>query len=134
MRRLRFQACRGITLLELLIVVAVIAVLVFIALPTLRPSQEESSIEVAKTGLLYLHAQEQQYFNVHGTYTSLKQLGQDPQLGPGFDPRYAAENPVVDGITYRGPDGDGPIYDIIATLPDGSRYKVDQTGKVMPLQ
>jgi type II secretory pathway pseudopilin PulG len=134
MRNLRFNRRSGLTLLELLIIIAVIGVLLFIALPTLKPTEEESAIDLAKGGLLYLHACEQEYFNLHGVYAPLKNLAEDEQIGRTFDRRYALENPVVDEIAYRGPTGEGPIYDIVASLPDGTRYKVDQTGKVTPLQ
>lgn len=124
----------GITLLELLIVLAVVAVLIFITLPTLKPTQQESAMDTAKDELLYLHAREQAYFNRYGKYAPLSTIAKDPALGKDFDARFASDNPTVENISFRGPAAEGPIFDITATLPDGSRYKIDQTGRVVPLQ
>jgi Tfp pilus assembly protein PilE len=124
----------GITLLELLILLAAVGVLIFIALPTLKPSPQESAIEMAKEQLLYLHAREQAYFNRNGKYAPLSTLAKDPTIAKDFDKRVASDNPTVEDITFRGPTSAGPIFDIVATRPDGSRYKVDQTGRIVPLQ
>ena len=91
-------------------------------------------METAKDQLLYLHAREQAYFNRYGKYAPLSTLAKDPVIARDFDQRFAADNPSVDDVTFRGPTGEGPIFDIVATLPDGSRYKVDQTGRIVPLQ
>ena len=50
------SALRGITLIELAIVLAIVGVALFITLPTLRPSKEEASIEFAKEQLTQLIA------------------------------------------------------------------------------
>lgn len=125
---------RGITLLELAIVLAIAGVIVFIALPTLNPSKEEAAIDTTKNFLTYLHSQEQQYYGRHGVYTTLSKISQDEELGPDFDQRFAAEKPVVNGVTYLGPQADGQYYEIIAVLPDGSRYSVNSTGEIRSLQ
>lgn len=132
--RARLARRAGVTLLELLIILAAVVVLVFIAMPTLKPTETETTIELVKDQLLYLHAREQEYFNRHGSYATFTELAEEPELGKNFDRRFANESPLIEGISFRGPAGSGPIYDIIATLPDGSRYKVDQTGKITPLQ
>lgn len=124
----------GLTLLELLIILAVIAVLIFIALPTLQPTDVESSADFAKQQLMYLHGLEQRYFSAHGTYARLSVLANDEQLGPTFDQRFAADECVVNNVTFNGPSGETTSYVITATLPDGTRYKVDQTGNVVPLR
>jgi type II secretory pathway pseudopilin PulG len=125
---------RGITLLELLIILAVIFVVLFIALPTLEPSEEEAVIERAKEHLLYLHSKEQRYFDVHGEYAPLPEVAADASAGAGFDPRFAKDSPQVDGIKFTGPHTKSRIYDIIAELPDGTRYRIDQTGVVKTMQ
>ena len=87
-RIFRGSATLGITLLELLIVLAAVAVLIFIALPTLKPSPQESAMETAKDQLLYLHAREQAYFNRYGKYAPLSTLAKDsgdrPRLRPAL--------------------------------------------------
>jgi len=122
----------GLTLLELLIILAVIGVLVFIALPTLRPTDVESSADFAKQQLMYLHGLEERYFSIHGTYAPFSKLASDERLGPSFDQRFATNDCVVNGVTFSGPASETNSYVITATLPDGSRYKVDPTGTVAP--
>lgn len=125
---------RGVTLLELLIILTVVVVLIFIALPTFRPTEQESNVELAKERLHYLYNQEQQYYSLHGEYAPLPMLAEDEKLGAAFDQRFAATEALVEGVKFKGPDTTGPIFSIIATLSDGTRYKVDQLGQVVPLQ
>jgi type II secretory pathway pseudopilin PulG len=125
---------RGVTLLELMIILTVVVVLIFIALPTLRPTEQESNVELAKERLHYLYNQEQQYFNLHGEYAPLPMLAEDDKLGAAFDQRFASTEALVEGVKYKGPDTTGPIFSIIATFSDGTRYKVDQLGQVVPMQ
>jgi type II secretory pathway pseudopilin PulG len=124
------RSSRGITLLELAIVLSIVGVIVFIALPTLKPSEEEANIEIAKEFLAYLHGQEQGYFGLHGKYAPLKTIAEDPTLGPNFDQRFAVEAPEVSGIKFAGPQAEGAFYEIIAMLPDGTRYSVTTTGEI----
>lgn len=125
---------RGITLLELAIVLAIVGVIVFIAVPTLQPTKEEATIDQAKEYLAYVHSQEQKYYGMHGVYAPLPVLAADPQLGEQFDQRFAGEEPVVSGISFLGPKAESQFYEIIAVLPDGSRYSVNSTGEVKALQ
>jgi Tfp pilus assembly protein PilE len=122
----------GLTLLELLIILAVIGVLIFIALPTLRPTDVESSTDFAKQQLMYLHGLEERYFSIHGTYAPFSKIASDERLGPSFDQRFATNDCVVNDVTFSGPASESGSYVIIATLPDGTQYKVDPTGSVMP--
>lgn len=124
----------GLTLLELLIILAVVVVLIFITLPTLRPTEIESKAEFAKQQLQYLHAREQQYYNAHGTYAPLPTLGADELIGRTFDSRFAQNQAVVEGVVFTGPTEEAGHYQIIAELEDGARYKIDQTGNITPLQ
>jgi len=124
----------GLTLLELLIILAVAAVLVFIALPTLRPTEVEATADFAKQQLEYLHNVEQTYFSIHGSYAPLSVLAVDERLGPSFDQRFAFNESVVNNVVFSGPTSEDKSYTIVATLPDGSRYKIDQSGSVTPLQ
>lgn len=123
----------GLTLLELLIILAVVGVLIFIALPTLHPSEVESKADFAKQQLMYLHGLEEKYFTIHGTYAPFSELATDERLGPTFDQRFANDECTVNDVTFSGPVGEVKSYVITAALPDGSRYRVDQTGTVAPL-
>jgi Tfp pilus assembly protein PilE len=124
----------GITLLELLIVLAVVFVILYIALPTLRPSEEEATIARAKEHLLYLHAREEKYYTVHGEYAPFSEIAKDPAVGVGFDKRFERDDAQVDGIDFSGPKSKGRIFDIVAKLPNGTRYRIDQTGVITSMQ
>ncbi len=124
----------GITLLELLIVLAVAFVVLYIALPTLRPSEEEAIIARAKEHLLYLHAREEKYYTVHGEYAPFSEIAKDSAIGVGFDKRFDKDEAQVDGITFTGPLTKSRIFDIVAKLPNGTRYRVDQTGVITSMQ
>lgn len=122
----------GLTLLELAIVLAVIGVLFFIALPTLEESEEEATISFAKQQLQYLHNLEQQYFNIHGEYAPFSMIAEEPTIRDTFDLRFDSDVSIVEGIKFSGPTEPQKYYVIYAELPDGTRYKVDQTGEVRP--
>lgn len=120
----------GLTLLELLIILAAVLIIIFIALPTLKPTEEEATIDFVKEQLLYLHAREQEFYAQHGRYAPLSEIAADERIGARFDRRFASDNPLVGGVTFNGPQKSGVTYNIIAVLPDGSRYQIDQTGEV----
>jgi Tfp pilus assembly protein PilE len=124
----------GLTLLELLIILAIAAVVVFVAAPTLQPTEGEATLKYAKEQLTYLHSQELEYFNRNGNFARLSVLAADPVIKERFDQRFATDTSVVEGIIFRGPAKEGIIYDITAELPDGARYKIDQTGRIVQLQ
>lgn len=60
----------GFTLIELMIVVAIIAVLALIAIPTYQSYILKSRRTVAKTSLLDLAAREEKYYSTNNTYTN----------------------------------------------------------------
>jgi len=138
---MRETACRltgprrraGLTLLELLIILAVVAVIIFIAMPTLQPTEVEATSDFAKQQLRYLYGREQAYYNLHGTYAPFSVIAADEQLGPTFDPRFSTNEVVVEGVVFTGPSSEAATYEIMATLPDQSKYKIDHTGHITPL-
>jgi prepilin-type N-terminal cleavage/methylation domain-containing protein len=129
---LRAQLRRGLTLLELMIVIAIIGVIVLIALPTLNQSEEEATISFTKQMLQDLHTLEQQYYNIHGKYGTFSLMAEDPQLRGNYDMRFKSNVSIVEGIKFSGPLEPQNYYVIIAELPDGTKYRVDQTGDVRP--
>jgi type II secretory pathway pseudopilin PulG len=119
------------TLLELSVILAIVGVIFFITLPTLRPQGSEAAIEFTKEQLRYLHAREQEYFALHGKYAPLSQIAKDPELGRRFDQRFNQDEAQVNGVKFIGPKVDGLTYEIAAILPkDAGRYRIDQTGQV----
>lgn len=123
---------RGLTLLELMIMLAAVGVLLFIALPTLQESDEEATLSFAKQQLGYLHALEQQYYNIHGTYAPFSTLAEEPQIRDSFDLRFKSDVAIVEGIKFSGPMTEQKFFVIFAELPDGTKYRVDQTGEIRP--
>jgi prepilin-type N-terminal cleavage/methylation domain-containing protein len=127
-------ARRGITLLELAIVLSIVAVIVFIAIPTTQHTGDEAVIEFAKEQLRYLHAREQEYFGLHGKYAPLSVIAKDPELGKRLDKRFAKDEVLVNNVQFIGPKVEGINYEVVAVLPkNAGRYKVDQTGQVSAL-
>lgn len=127
-------ARRGITLLELLIVLMIAGVLVLIAWPTLQPSDDEALVDFAKTQLRYLYNQENSFYTQHGRYVPFSEIAGDATLGPHFDARFHEDTPVVDGVKFQGPRSGSPILEITATMPDGSGYIIDARGEIRPFQ
>jgi prepilin-type N-terminal cleavage/methylation domain-containing protein len=122
--------CAGLTLLELLIVLAVIGVVVFIALPTLKPSDTEARTEFVKTELRYLYNAENNYFVQYGKYVPFDKIASDPQLGGNFDQRFKTDPAVVHEVKFHWSSVNGAILEITADLPDGTGYLIDQKGDI----
>ena len=120
----------GLTLLELLIVLAVVGVVIFIALPTLRPSDSEARVELAKTQLKYLFNQENIYFSNHGSYVPFDKIATDPDIGAKFDQRFKTDPATVNGIKFHWSSVNGAILEVTADLPDGTGYLIDQRGDI----
>jgi type IV pilus assembly protein PilE len=60
---------RGFTLVELMIVVAIVAILSMVAFPSYVESMRKSRRAEAKTALLDLAARQERYFTTHNAYT-----------------------------------------------------------------
>ena len=65
---------KGFSLLELLIVIAIIGVLVAIALPSYRAINVQAYTKITQLTLLDLHMQQQHYHLVHGKYAPIDEL------------------------------------------------------------
>ncbi len=92
----RFRTSTGFTLVELLIVVAIIGVLSTVGVPTFRRMIQKAKQAEAKVALSAIYKMENAFFNEYDTYvTRLKLIGYVPESAP---------NPVtyapVPGLIY----------------------------------
>jgi prepilin-type N-terminal cleavage/methylation domain-containing protein len=124
----------GLTLLELLIVLMIVAAIVLIALPTLQPSTSESRIEFAKTQLRYLWNQENAFYTKYGRYATFPELAADPELSKTFEQRFKLEQPVVSEVKFTGPKAGSILLELTAVLPDGTGYLIDSRGEIRQYQ
>lgn len=70
------QPHRGFTLLELVVVIAIIAVLIGLLLPAIQKIREAANKEQAISHLRLIHAAEKSFFDSHGVYSGkLDELG-----------------------------------------------------------
>lgn len=123
----RFQSQEGFSLLELLLVMAVIAIIVAIALPSFQGMRSEASVTKAEGDLQTLKTAVESYYRHHGTLpTSLSQLY---SASPAIVTKELKDPFKTSGNTYKyiynlGKDAVGNyIYVIYSKGPDGKDVK-----------
>ena len=113
---------RGFSLIELLIVIAIILVIVTIAVPQYNKQMMSAHETAAQQAIQTLHAVETQYYSQFGRYaTTLAELGPPASGGPGPQ---AAD--LIPG-SLAGGDKDGYTFTLAAT-PQG--YTLNANPKV----
>jgi type IV pilus assembly protein PilE len=98
----RSRCCSGLTLLELLIVVAIVGVLGLVAIPSYRQFTLRAQRTDAKTALLRLRTNQERFYLTHKRYAGTADLG---ALGFGSPPlsergAYALTVPIATTATY----------------------------------
>lgn len=113
----------GVTLVELLIVVALIGLLAAIAVPSYESAMQKARISAAKKDILEISVRLEKFFLVRGAYpTSLAQLGNVPVDPWGAPYRYLS----MDGATVGQKRKDKSLhplnsdYDLYSMGPDGN--------------
>ena len=101
-RQLFQQKPGGFTLIEALIVVAIMAILAAIALPAYQSYVRRSRRTVAKTTLLDVARREEAYYSTNNAYTALSSLGYSGLVGS----------------TIEAPSTNQDYYNITITLPN----------------
>jgi len=85
---------RGFSLIELLIVVAIIGIVAAIAIPNYLASQQAAHTSAAIQSMRLIHSSEASYLTANGQYADLATLGatnhlNDPLLAAGYKSRYS---------------------------------------------
>src|SRR5207248_610697 len=124
MKRLR----QGFTLIELMIVVAIIGILAAIAIPNFIKFQARAKQSEAKTNLKAVFTAEKSWYGEHDTYASFGTAGYNPERGNRYYHQSMGANPgppqIRANITLAAA-GAAP-FDAI----DVDTYKLDPTGTV----
>ena len=119
------------TLIELLILLAVVFVVVFIALPTLKPAKSSNVERFARKRLQYLYERERAYFLRNGHYNSFAVLAQAENGGPFLDRRYTGVVFQERGVVFKGPEGETSKLTLTAELLQGNKYfRIDSKGRI----
>lgn len=132
---------RGFSLLELLIVVAIILIIATIAIPSLLRSRQAANESGAVSNLRTINTSQVTYISTNGVYGSFANLS-----GGGLlDDRFSADGLTVGGFVYTIYGGGTGNYEVSALVdgtsgrfnyysgPDGVvRYRDAAAGETLP--
>jgi type IV pilus assembly protein PilE len=126
------RSASGFTMVELMVVVAIIGILAAVAIPSYKSSVKKSNRSAAKTALLDMAAREEKYYSLNNAYSGSATSNQDlfgttsvtfpinaPLTGPTL---YTIATPTITAATATAP----ATFSITAT-PTGTQTG-DQCG------
>lgn len=129
---------KGFTLIELMVVVAIVGILAAVAYPSYQGSIRKTNRSDAKDALLRLAAAQERFFFSNNGYTNdLSKLGFTAQSGNFFSTENHYQLTVTAGPTCTSAGGKSfPCYTVTATARGGqaadeacTTFTVDQTGR-----
>ena len=106
---------RGFSLLELLIVVAIILIIATIAIPSLLRSRQAANESGAVSNIRAINTSQVTYVSTNGNYGSFANLSS----GGLIDARFSADGNIVGGYTYNLYGGGTGNYEVSAVV-DGT--------------
>ena len=113
----------GFTLIELMIVVAIIGILAAIAIPNFLMFQLRSKTGEAKTNLAALRTAEEGYFAEFGGYVTTVQW--PVRVNPPSQKNQWAAEPTFDTLGWA-PEGE--VYYVYQVVSSGAAYTIGATG------
>ena len=120
--RMRMRNRKGFTLIELMIVVAIIGILAAIAIPNFLKFQAKSKQSEAKTNLKAIYTAETGYYGEHNTYNAFDRVHWAPI---GTSQRYTYDLGSASGIPS--PPGAGTVFSFVGSSAAVSNVSVTTT-------
>jgi type IV pilus assembly protein PilE len=105
---------RGLTLVELMVVLAILAILSLIAYPLYENQVRKSRRAEAKTALMTIAQAQERRYTASGSYGTAAQLGDD-------------YTEALDRMTDRNGDGNPDFYNIVVAAPTANTFTVTAT-------